>query len=179
MILQMPPHVFHRVEFWGIGGQTLHFDPSTGAGDKVPDQFAAMNGRSVPEDEHFAWDMALQMAEELDDLWPLDAAGVDLKEEPEQGQPPDDGKALPVKGFLEQRSLPFGRPRPDAGGPGAQPAFIDKDDQPTLAGGFFLICSHLTLRHCRMAGSSRSTARRSGRWQLKPKPPSTRQTWPG
>ena len=67
--LEMAPHVFDRVEFRSVSGQALHDDASAGAGEIVPHQGAAMDGRPVPEDQEPAWDVALEVLEDL---------GVDL-----------------------------------------------------------------------------------------------------
>lgn len=48
-----------------------------------------MNRGTVPDDGQFSGDMPLEMAEEIDDLRPLETAGVDLEAEPVQGQSAD------------------------------------------------------------------------------------------
>ena len=55
----MTPHVFDRVEFRRVGRQALYQDAPTGAGNVVPNQGAAMDGRAVPQDQAFAWNVAL------------------------------------------------------------------------------------------------------------------------
>jgi len=163
MRLQMPPHVFHRVEFGCIRWQTFYPDATTQAGQIVADQRATMNAGTIPEDQQLARELALEMLQELDHLWSFDASRMDLEVEPQECQAPNDREALPIKSFLEQRRLPDRGPRSHPGGASAQPAFIDKDDEPALAVRFFFIAGHCTRFHCRMPRSLRSTARRSGR----------------
>ena len=54
--------------------------------------------------------------------------------------------------------------------------FVDEDDGSALFAGFFFIAGHSTRFQRRILGSSRSIARRSGRWQLNPLSPNKRQT---
>ena len=135
-----------------------------------------MDRRTIPQDQDFAGDMPLQVPEKLNDLGAFDAALVDLKVKPPQGQAANDGKAFPVEGFMEHRSLPPRCPGADAGRAGAQPAFIDENDGSSLLAGLFFKAGQSTRCQRRMAFSSRSTARRSGLWQLKPLAPINRQT---
>ena len=48
-----------------------------------------------------------------------------------------------------------------------------------LPPGVFFRAAHRRLFHRAMAASSRSPARRAGRWSDHPKARNTRQTWPG
>src|SRR6266849_1959946 len=61
--------------------------------------------------------------------------------------------------------------------PFVRSAFVDEDDRAPLAAGFFLIRGHVTLCHCRIACSSRSSALPLGRWQLQLSLRRMRQTW--
>ena len=123
--------------------------------------------------------MPLEVAEKRDHLGTFDATGMDLKIEPPEGQSTDDRKALPVEGFVEHWGAPTRGPCADPRGAGAQAAFVNKDDSAALPGGFFFKAGQSTRFQRRIAFSLRSTARRSGRWQLKPLAPSRRQTCPG
>ena len=123
--------------------------------------------------------MPLQVTEKLDDLKALDASGMNLKVETPEGQSANDREAFPVEGFLEDGSLSARRPGARPCGAGAQSAFVDEDEGAPLLAGLFFKSGQTTRFQRAMAFSSRSTARRSGRWQLKPLAPSKRQTWPG
>ena len=176
MRLEMPPHILDGIQFGRIRWQPLDLNPSTGGGDVVLDQETAMNGRTIPEDQQFPGNMALKMFQEFNHLKAFDAAGVDLKIKPPQGQTTDQRKTFPIEGFVEHRGLPARSPGAGARGASAQAAFVDEDDGPPLLPGLFFKAGHVTRCQRRMAFSSRSTARRSGRWQLKPLAPSKRQT---
>lgn len=143
------------------------------------DQKTAMNRRAIPQHKNFSAHMPLEMAQKLDDLKAFDAAGVDLEVEPPPGQTADDRKTFPIEGLLQHRRLsawsPGARPR----GTCAQSAFVDEDDRSPLLAGLFFNAGQVVRFQRRIAGSLRSTARRSGRWQLKPLSPNKRQTWPG
>ena len=138
-----------------------------------------MDRCAIPDDQYFPGNMSLEMAQKLDDLETFDAAGMNLEIKPPEGQAADDGKAFPVEGLVQHRGLPAGRPSACSRGAGAQPAFVDEDDGSSLLAGLFFKAGQSVRCQRRIAFSSRSTARRSGRWQLKPLAPSKRQTCPG
>ena len=179
MGFEMPPDVFDRVKFRCIGGQALDLYSPPGGGDIILYQDTAVNGRPIPEQEYFAGKVPLEVSQKVDDLRAFDAAGVNLEIEPPKGQATNDREAFPIKGLLEDGCLSARSPGANPRRTGTQPAFVDKDDGSPLLTGFFLMAGHSTRRHFRMACSSRSTARRSGRWQLKPLAPSNRHTCPG
>lgn len=160
--LQMRPHVFHWIEFGSVCRQPLRDNSATGSPKIVADQSAAMDSRTVPEDEDAPLDMALQMRKELHDLLALDAALVDLKKEAPQCDAADDGEALPVEAFVQQWRLSAQRPSAHPSWLGAQSAFVDKDDGAALFFGVFFNIGHVLRFQVAMAFSSRSKARRSG-----------------
>jgi len=176
---EMTPHIFDWIEFGRIGRQSLAQQAPSRRGDVVFDQQAPMNRRAIPEDQDSPGNMPLEVPEKRDHLQAFDAAGMDLEIESPKYQAANDRKTFPVEGFVEDRGLstrgPSARPR----GAGAQSAFVDEDDGAPLLAGFFFKAGQVVRFHWRIAFSSRSTARRSGRWQLKPLAPSKRQTCPG
>lgn len=179
MGFEVRPHIFDRIEFRRVRGQSLDHDSTSRSSHVVFDQHAAMNRRTIPNDQDFSGNMPLEMLQELNHLGAFDAAGMDLKIEAPERKATDDRKALPVKGFMEHGSLPAQRPRPCPRGAGAQSAFVDENDSAPLLAGLFFNAGQVVCFHRRIVLSSRSTARRSGRWQLKPLAPSKRQTCPG
>jgi len=176
MGFEVSPHVFDRIEFRSVGGKPLDLDPSAGGGDIVSDQYAAVNRGPIPENKYFPRKVPLKMLQKIEDLGAFDAASVNLEVEPPKRQPPNDREAFPIEGLLEDGRLSARSPGAHPCGPGTQSAFVDKDDGSPLLAGFFLRAGHSTRCHFRMAFSFRSTARRSGRWQLKPLAPSSRHT---
>lgn len=91
-----------------------------------------MNRGTIPDDVQLSFNMPLEVAEELNDLLPLDAAGVDLEKEPAQAQSANHRESLPTKGLLEHRCLSNRSPGPHLGETCAQSTFVDEDDGPSL-----------------------------------------------
>jgi len=120
--------------------------------------------------------MALKMAQKLDDLETFDATRMNLEIEPPERQAADDGEAFPVERLVQHRRLPARSPSAGSRGTGAQSAFVNKDDGSPLLLGLFFNAGQSVRCQRRMALSLCSTARRAGRWQLKPLAPSKRQT---
>lgn len=176
MGFEMSPHILHRIEFGRIGRQSFDDNPSSSGSHVVLDQTTAMNRCAIPDDQQFARHMPFEMTEKLDRLGALDAAGVDLEIEAPESQPPDDRKAFPIERLVQQRGLSAWRPGACPRGAGAQSTFVDEDDGSPLLTGLFFKAGQTTRFQRRIAFSSRSTARRSGRWQLNPLSPSKRQT---
>jgi len=179
MVLEISPHILNRIEFGRIGRQPLHQQSPSGPGDILFNQPTAVNRCAIPQNQYFSADMALQVMQELKDLEAFDAARMNLKVEAPLRQAANDREAFPVEGLLQHRRLSAPRPSPRPRGTRAQSAFVDEDDGSPLLAGLFFKAGQITRFQRRMAGSLRSTARRSGRWQLKPLAPSKRQTWPG
>ena len=177
--LERSPQVLDRIEFRCVRRQPLDRDAPLGRCDVIPDQPTAMDRGAIPDDQHLARNVPLEMPQELDHLGAFDAAGVDLEVEPPARQAANDREALPIEGLLEYRRLSTRSPSPSPRRARAQPAFVDEDDDSLLFCGFFFIAGHSTRFQYRMALSLRSTARRSGRWQLKPLASSSLQTCPG
>src|SRR5216683_2989923 len=117
------------------------------------------------------------MAEEVDHLGGMDRAGIEPEVEVPPGDPGCRREHLPVEMMLQHRGLPARRPGAHPLRPFVHSAFVDEDDRAPLAAGFFLIRGHVTLCHCRIACSSRSSALPLGRWQLQLSLRRMRQTW--
>jgi len=162
---KVAPHVFHRIEFRRVGGKPLDLDSAAGGEDIVTNQHTAMNGSPIPDHQYFSGNVPLKMLQKLDDLEAFDAAGVDLKIEPPEGQAADDRKTFPIEGLLEDGGLSAWRPSACPRRPGTQAAFVNKDDGAALLPRFFLkparppVASsgwpshHVPLRGARVAGS--------------------------
>lgn len=176
MRLEMPPHIFNGIEFGRIGGQPLDVNASLGSGDEVFNQKAAMDGSAIPKDQDFSGNLSLEMFKEFDHLQTFDAAGMDLKKESPQGQAINQRKAFPVEGLLQNGCLSAQRPGARPRRPGAQPAFVNKDNGLALPVRLFFNAGQTFCFQRAIALSSRSMARRSGRWQLNPLAPSNRHT---
>jgi hypothetical protein len=138
MGFKMTPHVLNRIEFRRVSRKAFQDDALSSGGDVMFDQKAAMDRRTIPKDQQFARDVPSQVPEKLNDLWAFDAALMNLKVKPPQGQSADYRKAFPIEGFTQDGGLPARRPSADSCRAGAQPAFIDEYDGASLPAGFFL-----------------------------------------
>src|SRR5205823_2938882 len=108
-----------------------------GAGGKVFDQFAAMDRRSVPDNQQRRLHVAQERSEKLDDLRAFDRTGVNLKIEIPQHDARDDRKTLPTESLVNDRRLATRRPSPNPVRTRAQAAFVDEDDGAPLSLGIF------------------------------------------
>ena len=179
MGFEMPPHILDRIEFGRVSRQPFGHEATFGGRHVVFDQHAPVDWCAIPDDQYFPGKVTLEMTQKFDDLETFDAASVDLEIKPPQRQAANDRKAFPVEGLVQHRGLPARSPSACPRGPGAQPAFVNKDDGSPLLPRLFFKAGHSVRDQRRIALSLRSTARRSGRWQLKPLAPSKRQTCPG
>ena len=146
--LEMRPHIFDGIKLRGVRWEPFRDDLALGGRKEVTHQLAAMNGGPVPDDQEARFEVALQMLDELHDLRAFDAALVQLKVKPLQGDPADDGEALPVKAFMEQRRLSARCPGSHAGRLGAQSALVHEDDEAPLALGVFLASAKSCASKC-------------------------------
>ena len=97
-----------------------------------------MDGRAISDDGDASFDMAQQVLDDLNHLGAFDAAFVNLEVEAPQTQPANQRKAFPVEALKEQWRLAAWYPSAHTRGLGAQPAFVDEDDDPPLPSGVFL-----------------------------------------
>jgi len=176
MGFEMPPHIFNRIEFGRVSWQPFDHEATFSGGHIVFDQHAPVDRCAIPNDEYLTGNMALEMAQKLDDLEALDTAGMNLEIEPPERQAPDDRKAFPVKGLMQYRGFSTWSPSACPCWARAQATFVNKDEGSPLLLRLFFNVGHSVRCQRRIAFSSRSTARRSGRWQLKPLAPSKRHT---
>lgn len=176
MRFEMPPHILDRIEFRRVSGQPFDDEATVGGRHIIFDQHAPVDGGAIPDDQQFPRQVPLEVVQELHHLETFDAASMDLEIEPPKGQAADDRKTFPVEGLVQHRSLPTRRPRACPRWASAQSTFVDKDNRSALLPGLFFKAGQSIRCQRRMAFSSRSTARRSGRWQLKPLAPSKRHT---
>ena len=148
-------------------------------GDEGPDQTTAMGGQTVPNDRQPSAEVAVEVLQELDDLWRLDTAGKESEIEVPDRDAGNGREALPVERILQDRSLPARRPSPNPMRSFAQAALVHKDYGSALCERFSFISGQRTRFHRRMAPSSRCVARPTGRWQLQPRDRRILQTCPG
>src|ERR1700693_3313064 len=171
------PDVLHRIEFRSRGRQVVQRQAAPLAGDKFPDQVAAMSLGAIPDYQQSARQMTQQVREKVHYLRGADGLSVKPKIKVPPGDAGDGREHLPVEIILQQRGLSARGPGAHPMGPLAQPAFIDEDDGAPLVARFFLSCGQRTRFQFPMACLLRSNARPLGRWQLQPSWRRMRQTW--
>lgn len=173
----------------GHGQQSEAFDGEPGALPAQVGQHATalVTTEAVPnQDEPSAVEVPFERLHERDQDGVGVAARVRLKEEaaapaiPAKRQRARDGQAFPVPpGVRQDRRLAAGSPGTADDGLLGDATFVLEDEPRVLSPGVFFRAAHRRLFHRAMAASSRSPARRAGRWSDHPKLRSTRQTWPG
>src|SRR6516164_461638 len=177
MLLPVTPQIFDRIQLRHVSGQELDFQSFSFLDQEILHHPAAMGGQPVPNHQQLAPQVLQQMLQELHHLGTSDSAGEQAKVEVPPRHPRRCRKQIPVEVILQHGSLTSRRPRPAAMRPLAQPAFVDKDDGLVTFSGFFLSSGQRFFFQRRMATSSRSKARPTGRWQLHCNCRRIRQAW--
>jgi len=179
--VQVGPELFDRIQFRGIGGQRFPMQPAPMACQGLSGNPAAMSWQPVPQQDHWAAAMTLEAVQEADDVPTADAAPMQRQQPartPAVGtgqQGSDPGQALPVKGFNQARRLPARCPGGADGGTLRETTFVHKTQPGLQPPGVFFTWGQRTRTQRAMAASSRSWARRAGRWRLQPNCWSMRQ----
>ena len=176
MLFPIAPQILDGIEFRGVGGQSLGVQPVGLLGEISGDPLAAVDRGSIPQQQDFAGDLAVQGLQKLDHLRALDRTGVQPEVEVARGQPGNRREALPVEVEGQDRGLAARRPGARPVRPLAQPAFVEEDEGAALPAGFFLRRGQVLAFHPAIFASSRSRARPTGRCGLKPSCPSRRHT---
>jgi hypothetical protein len=138
MLFEVRPQILDGIKFRRVGGQGRNLQASLSGGDELFDQLAAMNGRSIPEDQQWRLQVTHERFQEFDDLETLDGTRVDLEIEVPESYARNDRKTLPAEGFLDHRGLAARRPGAHPVGTRAQAAFVEEDDGASFPCGFFL-----------------------------------------
>ena len=138
-----------------------------------------MRRQAVPNNEQLAGNDAQQFFEEDHHLGTLNGIGKQLKVQIPFAETGDQRQVLPVEVMKQDRRLAAWSPSATAVWLLRQSAFVNEDDSSAFREGFFLAAGQVIRFHWRMAFSSRSSARPTGRCGLQPKPRKMRQTWPG
>lgn len=178
------PDLLYRVEVGCVRGQPLHGEPRALTVQVAEHTAALVGAQSIPDQDDAATpEMPFERANERDEHRVGVTAGVRLKEEatapavPAKGQCARDGESVPMTAGVGQDR------RFAARGPGAaddrllgDATFVFEDEPRVLTRGVFFRRGHRCFVHAMIAPSSRSRARRAGRWSDQPKPRSSRHT---
>jgi len=177
MMLHITPNVFHRVQFRSVGRKKFQLQAFLLRRYKILHEPAAMTSEPIPNDQEFSGDMSQQMAKKHHHLLAANRSRIQPKEDAPPSNPRNSRQGFPIEVILQNRCLPSRCPCPASMGPLAQPALVYEDDRLSFRFGFFLSAGQRCFFHRRMASSSRSNARPTGRWQLHPIFRRIRQTW--
>jgi hypothetical protein len=167
-MLQVTPNEFRRVQFGRVGGQVIQVDSLTQRPDELPHGATAVNAGTVPDNQQPPRQMTQQMTQKLDHLGAANPAVEELKVEIAHCQTSHHRERFPIEVVLKHRRAAPGSPGADAVRLLAQAALVDENDQPPFAERFFLMSGQRSRFQRRIACSSRSSARPTGRWQLQP-----------
>lgn len=180
---QMGPEVFHGVEFGRVGWHVFHCQPRSLLSQIGLDVTASMRRQPVPQQDRLSpAKMMLQSPQVIEDLWLLDRAGVKSQAKPDptsrrRGYQAGNGRQpFPVEGHDHDRCVSPRSPCASHRRTLGKAAFVQENQPCVRVAGFFLIRGQRYFSHRRMVASSRSRARRSGRWQLQPSRPKSFHT---
>ena len=79
VMFPIAPDVLHRIEFRSVGRQIVQRQAAPLAGDKLPDQVAAMSLGTIPDYQPSARQMTQQLGKEVHHLRGADGALVKLE----------------------------------------------------------------------------------------------------
>jgi hypothetical protein len=183
---EVTPEVLDRVELGRVRRQVFHLQPGALSLQISLNLRASMCGKAIPQQNRFTTcEMSFQGSKIFNDLRLFDRAGQQAQAQPHapRGGRRDEARnrrePLPSKRRDQDRRLTFWSPRAMNRRAFRKAAFVQKNQDRTTISSFFLIAGQLCLIQRRMAGSLRSRARDSGRWQLHPSSPRSFQTCPG
>ena len=135
--LQVAPNGLDRIEFGSVGRQTG--DGKMTALFLKPGAYlaTAVDGCAIPDDQERALDLALEGAEEFDDLLRANGAGKEAEVELPERQSGDRRQLLPGEAVLQHRRVTAQTPSTRHARAFAQSGFVDEDDGSAFALGFF------------------------------------------
>lgn len=166
------PQRLDRVQFGGIGGQTLDGEPGALARQVGAHPATGVGAQPVPQqDDRPPAKVPLEGAEKRQERRGRVGARPGLEVQsgatavPPKGQHGRDGQSLPVVEDVGQEGgLAAGRPGPPDDRLLGEAAFILENEPGPLASSVFFTAGQRTRTHRRIAAASRSTAWRAGRW---------------
>ena len=136
-LLQVPPDALFRVQLRRIAGESLEVNRlGCPVAQILPDGFAAVDRRAIPEDQQLARDMAPQMIEEADHLGARDRRLVDLEVQPPlKPDGADDREMIAAERVMQDRRLAPRRRAARHRGQKIEAALIKEEKRARLFGG--------------------------------------------
>src|SRR5919199_484940 len=136
-VLEVSPDALFRIQLRRIAGKALEVDPlSRPVAQILPDGFAAVDRRAIPEDQQLARDMAPQMIEEADHLGARDRRLVDLEVQPPlKPDGADDRQMVTAERVMQDRRLAPRRIAARHRRQEIEAALIEEEQRARLVGG--------------------------------------------
>jgi hypothetical protein len=150
---QVCPEVFDGIEFRGISRETIRSQPSLVSFKEMGCFPAAMGGKSIPNKQYPATNVATDVEKETFDGFGVDIAGNDGEEETAivavmpGGDGAYAGETFPVERLDEHGGFPARRPRSANAGALGIAAFVQEKNGGVQTAGFFLIRGHSSFFH--------------------------------
>jgi len=174
--LQMFPNSFHRIELGGVGREGFRADPACPV-EESANENGPVNVQAIPEKDDRASKVFLKFPEKGDQVLGRHVL-VRQESEVKSHAPPTRrdrdrpdrrdllvGARAPVEdGRLSDRS-----PRASEMGSHQKPALVQENEARSQTRGVFYVLGHSSFTQRWISASSRSRARRSGFWGLKPR----------
>ncbi|MFH1220877.1 MAG: hypothetical protein V1694_10545 [Candidatus Eisenbacteria bacterium] len=181
--LEVGPERLHGVELRGVGGKENRVDGATAATELG--RGASMDVEAIPHEDDGRTEFSAERPDEAEKVLGHDIfVGQERKVKSHPASPGRDGERRDHRDALMGPPPLIKDGRLSHGGPGAahqwgheKPALIQEDERGFQPPGVFFIRGHWDCTQPRIAGSSRSRARRSGFWGLKPRDRSRRLMW--
>ena len=171
--LGIRPDALVGIEFGGVGREIFQMEPRVAA-TQLPDRFALVDRSIIEEHDHVAPQVAQQMEEEGADVGVADvvAMATEVKSDPPADsahrQPGDDGQAIVAVPVRDPRGLSARRPGPPKRWDQEESRLVEEDEVRLPARCVFFTWDQRVRFQRSMRSSSRSSARRSGFWGLRP-----------
>lgn len=171
--LGIRPHCFVGIQLRCVGREELEVEPRIAA-TQLPHGFALVDRGVVEDRDHVAPQVPQKVAEEVADVWLTDVVtmATEVKSHPPahgaDREPGDDGQPIVAVAVVDARGLSAGSPGPSKRRNQEEPRLVDEDEVRPPARCVFFTCGQRVRFHPAMRSSSRSSARRSGFWGLRP-----------
>lgn len=171
--LRQAPDPFVGIEFWRVGGQRHQVEPCEAAAH-LPNGDPTVDGGIIPDEDDGAAEMPEQVTQEVRDALAIDGVAMEPVVEPHASpygadrDPADDRDPVATVVVSHHRRMPSRRPGLHQRGDQLEAAFVCENDVGAQPRGVFFTSGQVSRFHRSMASSSRSSARRSGFWQLQP-----------
>ena len=169
-MLQVIPDPFVRVQIGRIARQLLQAElPGSARRQAGLDGLVAVDGRTIPNDQHFATNMAQQMLQEAHDRGSFERVRLHLDQQlPLRGDPAHHREMIPRQWHMDDGRLATRRVGPHHPSQQVEASFVYPDERSAFVLRLFLSAGQRSAYHAAMAASSRWVARTIGRCGLQP-----------